>query len=184
MDQEYRGREKGDIPGYTPTPEALRLQEVYGNWVHANPGTHLHGGIGDNETWQRWWHDLAVVFSRRYGMLSRKVRRCFVVALVGELRGARDILWDLERFIVFQTVILQQDHHVTKSQAICWSIEKRLDAWEAGRHEMMVEETLHTCAQYLTSARREESEEHRDKTYHSLVFQGKLRMLVRWITEQ
>ena len=31
-----------------------------------------------------------------------------MVALVGELRGVRDRQWNLERFMVFQTVILQQ----------------------------------------------------------------------------
>ena len=40
--------EKGDKPGYTLTPEELRLLKVYGDWVHANHGTHLDGGIGDN----------------------------------------------------------------------------------------------------------------------------------------
>ena len=33
----------GDVPGYVPTPEELRLREVYGDWVHGNPGTHLRG---------------------------------------------------------------------------------------------------------------------------------------------
>ena len=49
---------------------------------------------------------------------------------------------------------------------------------------MLMEETLRTCTQYLTSAYREETEEHRAKTYHSLVLRGKLRTAVRWITEQ
>ena len=35
----------GDVPGYVPTKEDLRLREVYGDWVHGNPGTHLDGGI-------------------------------------------------------------------------------------------------------------------------------------------
>ena len=47
-----------------------------------------------------------------------------------------------------------------------------------------MEETLRTCTQYLTAVRREDYEEHRAKTYHSLVLQGKLRMAVRWITER
>ena len=38
----------GDETGYTPTPEDLCLQEVYGDWVHANPSTHLDGGIRDD----------------------------------------------------------------------------------------------------------------------------------------
>ena len=41
----------GDVLGYQPTPEDLCLQEVYVEWVHANPGTHLDGGIRDNLAW-------------------------------------------------------------------------------------------------------------------------------------
>ena len=38
----------GDEPGYNPTPEDLRLREVYVDWVHANQGTYLDGGICDD----------------------------------------------------------------------------------------------------------------------------------------
>ena len=57
---EVKGTE-GDDPGYNPTPEDLRLQEVYGDWVHANPGTHLDGSISNDTAWQAWWSDLAVL---------------------------------------------------------------------------------------------------------------------------
>ena len=90
----------GDLPGYTPTLEDLQFQEVY------RGGTQLHGGIRDNETWKEWWRDLAVMPSWRYDMPSRKVEQRFVVALVVDLHGVRDRLWNLERFIVFQTAIL------------------------------------------------------------------------------
>ena len=30
--------ESGNLPGYIPTPEDLRLQEVYGDWVSQEPG--------------------------------------------------------------------------------------------------------------------------------------------------
>ena len=46
--------ENGDVPGYAPTPEDLRLREVYGDWVHGNPGTHLDGGIPEDGLWQGW----------------------------------------------------------------------------------------------------------------------------------
>ena len=49
---------------------------------------------------------------------------------------------------------------------------------------MLVEDTLHTCAQYLTAARKEEYTDYRAKTFHSLVLRGKLRTVVRWITER
>ena len=88
------------------TPEYLRLREVYGDWLYANPGTHLEGGIRDDSTWQAWWRDLAVMPSRRYDAPSGRVRRRFVRTLGEELKGVQDRLWNLERFIVFQTVIL------------------------------------------------------------------------------
>ena len=44
----------GDELGYISTPEDLRLWEVYGDWVHANPGTHLDRGIQDESTWKAW----------------------------------------------------------------------------------------------------------------------------------
>ena len=71
------------MPCYTPNPEDLRLREVYRDWVHANPGTHLEGGIGDNVAWQAWWRDLAVMPSRHYDMPSGKVGRRFVRTLRG-----------------------------------------------------------------------------------------------------
>ena len=49
---------------------------------------------------------------------------------------------------------------------------------------MLVEDTLRSCTQYLTAVRREETAEHRAKSYHILVLRGKLRTAVRWITKQ
>ena len=127
-----------DKLGYIPTLEDLRLQDVYRDWVYANPGTHLDGGIRNDLTWQAWWRDLVVMPSRRYDAPSGRVGRRFVGTLGAELKGVRNRLWNLERFIVFQTVILQQSRHVTASQAIRQRIEKRLDAWAEGSHRMLV----------------------------------------------
>ena len=49
---------------------------------------------------------------------------------------------------------------------------------------MLVEDTMQTCAEYLTVARREDTAEHQAQTYHSLVLRGKLCTAVRWINEQ
>ena len=117
----------GEVPGYKPTAEDLGLREIYGDWVHANPGTHLDGGVCNNSEWQAWWRDLAVMPSRRYDVPSGKVRRRFVRTLREELKGVRDRRWNSERFIIFQTVTLQQARHVTAFQAIRCRIEKRLD---------------------------------------------------------
>ena len=96
----------------------------------------------------------------------------------------RERQWNSERFIVFQTVILQQAGHVTASHAIRRRIGKRLDAWEDGKYGMLVEDILRTCEQYITFSCREELVEHRAQTYHSMVLRGKVRTVVRWITER
>ena len=49
---------------------------------------------------------------------------------------------------------------------------------------MLVGDTLRSCEEYMTAARMEETAEHRDQTYHSLVLRGKLRSAVRRITER
>ena len=58
--------------------------------------------------------------------------------LVEEMHRVREIMWNLERFIIFQTVILKRARHITTSQAIRWRTEKRLDAWDSGRHGMVL----------------------------------------------
>ena len=75
-----------------------------------------------------------------------------------------DSRWNLERFIVFQSVTLQRDRHVTASQDIWRRIEKQLYTWEAGQFAMLVEDTLRSSNQYLTAVRREETAEHCAKT--------------------
>ena len=105
-------------------------------------------------------------------------------ALAEELRGICDRRWNSERFIVFQTVMLQRARHVIASRDIRRRIERPLDAWEAGRFAMLVEDTLRSSTQYLTAVRREETTEHQAKTFHGLVLRGKPRTAVRWITER
>ena len=67
--------------------EDLCLWEVYVDWFHANPGTHLNGGIGDNAVWQALWHDLAFMLLRSYDAPSGKFGRRDVERLGGELCG-------------------------------------------------------------------------------------------------
>ena len=73
------------MPGYILIPEDLRLRELYRDWVHGNPGTHLDGGVKDDSAWQAWWRDLAVIPLRRYDAPSGKVGRRFVGMLGADM---------------------------------------------------------------------------------------------------
>ena len=55
---------------------------------------------------------------------------------------------------------------------------------EQQKFEMLVEDTLRTCVDYLSVAHREETVEHPAQTYHSLVLWEKKLTAVRWITER
>ena len=80
----------GDVPGYNPNPEDLRIWEVHEDWVHANPGTHMDGGVRNNSAWQAWWRDLTVMPSRRYDAPRGRFGRRFVGTLGEELKGVQD----------------------------------------------------------------------------------------------
>ena len=49
---------------------------------------------------------------------------------------------------------------------------------------MLVEDTMRSSTQYLTAVRREETAEHRAKTFYGLVLYVKIWTAVRWITER
>ena len=80
-------------------------------------------------------------------------------------------------------VILQCDQHVTISIKIRQRIDRRLDAWDAGESGMLVEDTAHTYAQYLSNRRGKDTVEHQAKIFHSLVLRGKLCYSILRITE-
>ena len=172
------------MPGYFPTGEDRRIKEVHGDWVHYNDGSCLSGGIQDNNAWQTSWKTMAVMPAKRYDAPSGRVWRHFVHSITVELTGVRQRCWNSERFIIFQTVTLQRARHVTKSCEISRQIYQRLDAWEAGEHKILVEVTVRTCTQYLSTSRGDYSPEHKAKIYNSLVLRGKLQSEVQWITER
>ena len=51
---QYWEGEESNFPGYSPTPEDLRLKEICGDRVHAKAGYHLHRGVADDVVWKGW----------------------------------------------------------------------------------------------------------------------------------
>ena len=69
-------------------------------------------GVDDYGYWQTRWRTLAVIPARYYDVLSGRVRWRFVYALAAEFVGVWERRWIVDRFIVFQMVILQHARHV------------------------------------------------------------------------
>ena len=146
----------GDLPGNVITGEEQRIQEVYRDWMHSNDGAHTSGGIQDKKEWQTRWKPLAVMTTRRYDAPSRRVKHRFVHALTMDLTGVLERRWNAERFIVFQTVIIQRARNNNILCKIRQQIDQRLDAWEGGEHKMLAEDKYFTFEQYLSAIRGED----------------------------
>ena len=175
----------GDLPGVNITDADRKLMEVYGDYIHQNDGTHLDGGIKDDAKWQERWRKLLVALpSQRYNAPGGSVGRRFVRMLTEEMRGIHSRKHNSEKYIVFQIVILQKSKMVTASGDIKRRIGKRMDSWEAGKFDMLVQETERTALTQLARIRGGQTQEQRAKTFSRLVLQGKLRAAVRYITER
>ena len=73
-----------DLPEFHPEHAHLLLQEVYGDFLHHNDGSHLDEGIADNAVWQLCWRRLAAQSASWYATPSGAVGRRFMAILAAE----------------------------------------------------------------------------------------------------
>ena len=60
----------------------------------------------------------------------------------------------------------------------------RLYDWEVGKHQILVEDTVHTFRQYLPASHWEDYEEQQENMLTSWVLRNKFWNEVQWITDQ
>jgi hypothetical protein len=142
--------------------------------MHQNDGTHLDGGIAEDRKWQERWNKLVCLPPQRYDVPNGGVGRQFVGLLAEELAGIKQRLWNSERFLVFQMVVLQRCRDVTKARDIRRRITTRMTAWKEGKFDMLVQDTECTSLSLISRARQGMTDEQVAKTFNHLVLQGKL----------
>jgi hypothetical protein len=117
-----------------------------------------------------------------------KVGKRFVQSLAEEWRGVRMRQWNSERPLIFCAVILSRKSNVIRAATIRETIEKRLDLWDAGSYDGLVQEVLIAgkcgVAGRNSHSWKEDGEvsESVTKKYNSMVLDGKLRGAVRFAT--
>ena len=179
--QEQRETDEG-----RPTREIgeRKLMEVYGDHVYQNDGSHLDGGIADDAVWQERWKKVVGLPPQRYNVPNGKVGVLFVKEVAVEMQGIVDRRWNAERFIVFQSVILQRSGEVKKAKDIRRRIEMRMKEWKAGKYDILVQDTVRTSISLLSEIKKGMTEEQIGKRFTKMVLEGKIRQAVRFVTER
>ena len=73
--------EGADLPGHTLTACNRKLRSVYRYHIHCNDGTHLTGGITDDNLWQNRWRRISNLKPRFYDAPKGKAGIRFVTLL-------------------------------------------------------------------------------------------------------
>jgi len=63
--------ELSDLSGATISPANRRLDAVYGDHVHDNPGEHIDGVIEDDGVWQDFYRRLITMPNKQYKVPTR-----------------------------------------------------------------------------------------------------------------
>ena len=175
----------GDLPSYQPTAVDRKLDAVFGDHVHSNPGTHLDGGIADDAVWQAYFGRLVAFHSKLYSLPARgPVARRFLQLLISLIHGIVDRAHNSEKFLLFPLVVLQRQRGITKACDIKRLLSQRMDAWEAGQFSMLVQETARVMGSNLATLRGGSTAEQRFAHFDRLMKSGSIRAAVRYITER
>jgi hypothetical protein len=172
-----------DRPGYVLTPADILLDNVFGDHVHANDGTHLSGGVNDDTTWQKYWKSLVAFSPARYDAPKGRTGKRFISMLADEFQGVVDRHWNSERPIVFAAVILQKQTGVVRAKDIRARLMSRMDIWEQGRYKALVDDTIVQMRMRptVTGVRDKASE---GRAFNAKVLSGRLRSAVRNLTNR
>ena len=95
-----------DLPGAIISPANRRLDAVYGDHVHDNPGEHLDGGIEDDGVWQDFYRRLITMPNKQYNVPKRAVGNDFILTLAQFFDDIRDHKCNMDKLLTFQMVIL------------------------------------------------------------------------------
>ena len=137
--------------------------------------------------WQRLTNPVAWTHDHAFTLIWRARREGGATVCADTLQGNHGRKGELLERRVFHRISdsdFTTRRHISCAQEIRRRIMTRLDAWDVGKHQMLMEETKRTWKQYLSASWQEELEEQRAMTSQLLSCVGKMWIAVRWIMEQ
>jgi len=176
--------EGADKPESVQTEADGHLDSVYGDHPHQNDGRHLDGGVADDPFWQGHWKRTVQLPLTSYSVPSGKVGRRFVATLAQEFAGVRQRKWNSERPLVFAAVILQTTQGTTRATDIRKRITQRMDLWDGGKYDALVDDTEDELLSCVGLGRRTTDEDAEMRRFNSTVLSSHLRKAVRGLTNR
>ncbi|GAX17715.1 hypothetical protein FisN_UnNu087, partial [Fistulifera solaris] len=135
-----------DPIGFIASEAHLRLKQVFGDWIHDNDGTQLHGSLSAEEDyeWQKRYEDLCSSSPNYYMLpLGGDTGIKFLNQLVAEFQAVRlHRTANFERVIVFVQVVLASKRDISDAKAIRLRINDRLELWAGKQYQLLVDDTL------------------------------------------
>ena len=172
---------EGDLPGTIISEADKKLHEVFGDHTHQNDGSHLTGGVADDAKWQSWWKKLVVYPSAMYRVPDGAAGKRFIRALDKELKGIKSRNWNSERVTIFTMVILQKNREVKRAKDIKNRISHRLDSWERGDYDMLVQTTERDMQTFLRANQGTTTSEQRYKIFNNIAMSKGTRAALNYI---
>ena len=175
-----------DISGADISAANKKLDTVYGDHIHDNSGSHLHGGIGRAEDliWQGYHRRLLShnqsLYDTPRGKLGKEITNEFSNLLDDVMKRK----CNMEKFLVFPMVVLQRRHGVSKRADVQRRLRNRLLAWKEGKYKFLVEDTHQDLSAKQSKARGDTTPAHRAKVYSSKLLRGHLQSAVNYITDR
>ena len=157
---------------------------MYGDTVHRNDGRHLHGGVADDEATCALYDRLVAHTHPLYDAPKGRVGSRFVGLLAKELRAVRERHHNSERPMMLAAAVLRRDHNITRAADIRRRISQRLDLWEEGKVEALVEDAVATAMRGVGRPRREETDDTVARRFNSMIAGRKYRAAVRTLTNR
>ena len=96
-----------------------------GEYIRANDGTRLDGGIEDDKLWQDNYRRILVYPLSQYDLPGSSLGRSFIKLLADEIDGVRERKLNIEKLLCFISTILQTSPGVKGSSNIRKRVSQR-----------------------------------------------------------
>ena len=112
------------------------------------------------------------------------VGKRFVTRLAAEFKGVRERKWNSERPLIFAACVLRRKPGTIQAKDIRRRVENRLNLWEAGKFNALVQDIEAAAMQSVGGGRRTVDPDQIARNYNASVLDGNIRAAVRSVTNR